>query len=1195
MKTRLLTWMTMLALAATVSSSAQVTARRPSNDDLSAKYANLPLSFEPNVGQTSSSARFISRGRGYTALLTSDGLVLTLRSRATDSSLVRTDAPVSRFNRHTVQLRLLGANKNNVAIGEHQQLGRVNYFLGKDPAKWRRNVPTYSGVRYTEIYPGTDLRYYGTQGHLEYDFLVKAGADPGQIRFEVQGANQVQVEDDGTLLLQTDAGELHLEAPQVYQETSSGRVPIAGGYVLESGNQIGFHLAQHDPTAPVVIDPVLIYSTYFGGEGNEQAYGVAVDASGDTYVVGSTDSTDFPVTTIGPVASGVDHVFVAKLDPTGSNLIFCDYLGGNGEDDGYALALDAANHIFITGTTASSDFPVISPFQATEPSSLNAFLAKISADGSTLLYSTYFGGNGSDVPVGVAVDGTGNMVLAGYTSSTNLPLANAYQSSVLANQTYGFISKFSPNGSSLVYSTYFGGNSNVATQPSSNIAGMALDPSGNVYVAGTTNTYNFPVTSGAYLTTNPASSGVSTGFLGKFTSSGSLVYSTYFGGDILTEINAIAVDASGSAYVTGIDYGDGSLPLTTTSICDPNVDSCQFAYVAKFDASGSSLVYSTFLGPNNLANPYAIVLDANNDAYVVALNTSGLFTPVNGMETTGNLLLAEIDPAGISELFATYMGGSNYDQPSSGGMALDAAGNIYIVGGTASTDFPVTTSAFQSLFAGNMDGFLVKIGSASAPAVSLTPIPLSYASQALGSTSPAQTVLLRNMGSSPLSISSITAVGDFSENDNCGNDVSAAGNCTLSISFTPTAPGSRSGAVVIQDDAAGAPHTISLSGIGLGAAVGLTPAILTFPSQPVGTSSGVQTVALSNTGNSSLSLSGIQISGDFSETNNCPASLAPSANCAIGVTFTPAGVGSRVGTITITDNAFDNPQTVALTGTGATLTPSASLSPATLSFPTEPLGSASTSQTVTLTNTGSATLSISRIQIAGDFSQTNNCPGNLAAGSNCSIQVTFTPTSSGSRTGTLTITDNGSNSPQAASLSGTGADFSLTTTGGSDTIKAGSTAIYTVKVASVGGAFPNPVKLSCAGAPAESECTLSATSVAPGANPVNVTVTISTTGNSAELQWPALFQNRGALAYALQFPGLGLLGALLVGTKRRSRKRPSLLHLGAVLIGLLWMVGCAGGTGIEQQQRTKSGTYTITVSGNSSNIQHALPLTLTIQ
>jgi hypothetical protein len=1194
MTINLFTWTMILGLAATASSSAQVTPRRTSSDAMSAKYANLPMSFEPNVGQTSSSARFISRGRGYTALLTSDGLVLTLRSRAINQSLAPSNTAGSGFSRHAVQLQLLGANKNPVATGERQQLARVNYFLGKDPAKWRRNVPTYSGVRYMEIYPGTDLRYYGTQGHLEYDFLVKAGADAGQIRFQVQGANQVEVEDDGNLLLQTDAGELQLKAPQVYQETSSGRIPIAGGYVLKSGNQIGFQLAPHDPTKPVVIDPVLIYSTYLGGEGNEQAYGVAIDASGNSYVVGSTDSTDFPVTAMGPATGGVNHVFVEKLDPTGSNLIFCDYLGGSGEDDGYALALDAANHIFITGSTASSDFPLISPFQASEPSSLNAFLVKISADGSTLLYSSYFGGNGSDVPVGVAVDVTGNMILAGYTSSTNLPLANAYQSSVLANQTYGFISKFSPDGSSLVYSTYFGGNSNVATQPWSTIAGMALDSSGNVYVAGTTNTYNFPVTSGAYLTTNPASSGVSTGFLGKFSSSGNLVYSTYFGGDILTEINAIAVDSSGSPYITGVDYGDGSLPLTTTSICNPNVDSCQFAYVTKFDATGSSLVYSTFLGPNNLANPYAIVLDANNDAYVVALNTSGLFTPVNGIETTGNLLLAEIDPVASSELFATYIGGSNYDQPSPGGMALDAGGNIYIVGATSSTDFPVTTSAFQSLFAGNTEGFLVKVGSASAPAVSLTPIPLSYSSQALGSTSPAQTVLLRNMGSSPLAISSITTAGDFSESDNCGNNVPAAASCTFSISFTPTAPGSRNGSVAVQDDAAGAPHTISMTGIGLGAAVGLTPASLTFSNQAVGTSSAVQTVALSNTGNASLGLSGIQISGDFSETNNCPASLAPSVNCTISVKFTPTVVGSRVGTITIADNAFDNPQTVALTGIAATLTPSATLSPASLTFPSEPIGSPSTSQTISVTNTGVVSLSINKIQIAGDFSQTNNCPANLTPGSNCSIQVTFTPTSSGSRTGALTITDNGSNSPQVASLSGTGADFSLTTTGSSATIKAGSTASYTVKVTSVGGAFMNLIKLSCAGAPANSQCSLSGTSVAPGSSPANVTVTVSTTSNSSELQWPAPFQNRGALAYGLQLPGLGLVGILLVGTKR-SGKRSSLLPLGAVLLGLLWMAGCAGGTGIAPQQRTKSGTYTITVSGSSGSIQHTLPLTLVVQ
>ena len=322
---------------------------------------------------------------------------------------------------------------------------------------------------------------------------------------------------------------------------------------------------------------------------------------------------------------------------------------------------------------------MVNPYQGTYPGSFNAFLTKISASGSSLLYSTYFGGNGSDIPSGLAIDSLNDVVLAGNTSSTNLPVVNAYQSAVAPNQggllgNYGFLTKFNPNGSSLVYSTYLGGNSNIPlncggipcwTSPYTAISGVAVDSNGNAYVAGDTNTYNFPTTQGAYLATDTTQMNSNVGFVSKVTSSGSLDYSTYFyeSSGILTNIDAIAVDGSGSAYVTGSAVSDGTFPVTSTSICDPGVYGweCGYAFVTKFDPTGSSLLYSTFLGPNNSASPQAIALDANNDVYVLATTSSNTFGIVNGIEpyTNGSdTLLVEIDPLASTQLFATYLGGS---------------------------------------------------------------------------------------------------------------------------------------------------------------------------------------------------------------------------------------------------------------------------------------------------------------------------------------------------------------------------------------------------------------------------------------------------------------------------------------------------------------------------------------------------------
>jgi len=1078
-----------------------------------ARYGQLPLTFEENHGQTDPRVQFLSRAKGYTAFLNAGGIVLSLRpAQSTKADVAPNSSPAQnrRPSNTALEFRLVGAASNVMATGEDLQPGRVNYFLGNDRAKWHTNVPTYRRVRYKNLYPGIDLIYYGNHRELEYDFAIAPHADPGSIEFEVRGARQIELGSDGNLIVTMSGGQLQFESPHVYQESNGLHVPLQGEYVIKSSNRVGFHVANFDRSKSLVIDPVLVYSTYLGGSGDDQPTGIAVDGNGSVYVTGSTDSTDLPLATLGSLPPGADHVFVAKFDASGSNLVYCDYIGGNSQDYGFALALDSANQVYVTGSTASSNFPLVNAYQSTYPGSFNAFLTKISADGSSLLYSTYLGGNGSDVPSRVAVDNLSDILVAGTTSSTNFPVANAYQSAASSNQgglygNYGFITKFTPDGSSLVYSTYFAGSSNMPdncggtqcwTAPATTLAGMAIDSAGNAYVAGTTNTYDFPATEGAYLAANSTQDNSPVGFVSKIDGSGNLQYSTYFyESSGFTIINAIAVDGSGSAYVTGVTYSDGAFPITSTSICDPGVygAACSYAFVTKFDAAAATLVYSTFLGPNNNAIPVGIALDQNSDAFILSSTSSSSFGIVNGIEPYGggqDALLVEVDPAAGSQLFATYLGGSSNE--TAAGIALDSQGNLYLTGTTDSTDFPITPLAFQPQPGGNGDGFVMKIGPASAPSVSFTPGALTYPSQQVGSSSSAQQVTLRNLGSAGLSITSISAVGDFSETDTCGNMVPASGNCTISVTFTPSAGGLRTGSITIGDNAAGSPHVISL------------------------------------------------------------------------------------------------------TGTGLSITPVVVLSPASLAFSSVPVGGSSASQSITLSNQGSSTLSISNIQVTGDFSQTNSCPSTLAANSTCTVSVTFTPTVSGNRTGTLSISDNGTGSPQSVALSGTGSDFAVADSTTSATVKAGATASYTLTVTPVGGTFGSPIQLSCSGAPAASTCSLSPSSVTPGSNPATATLSIATTASSAMTMPLMPGPQTPAYAFWIQVSGFGLFAMTVISSRRRKKGLAVFLLLGSCI---LFMPACAGGTGIISPggKGTAPGTYTITVTGTSGGLQHSAPLTLVVQ
>jgi hypothetical protein len=1309
-----------LLLAGTVTASGQQpeVAKTPiPNGQIIKNYNQVPLAFEENKGQTSGQVKFLSRGQGYTAFLTSGGMTLSLRPSPTES-LSSSSAPASKSPNTILQFHLIGANPHPQVSGERPLPGRVNYFVGKDPSKWQTNLCTYGQVRYRNVYPGIDLIYYGNHQQLEYDFAVAPGVNPNAIQFEIQGASQTSIDGQGNLVLGATNSNLRFQSPVVYQESNGQRTPVMGSYVMKDASHVGFQLASYDQSKPLVIDPVLAYSTYLGGSGTDQATGLAVDSTGSVYITGYTDSADFPLAAPASLPTSANHAFVAKLDPTGLNLLYADYIGGSGDDYGVALVLDSSLNVYITGSTTSSDFPVVKAFQAQQPGPYSGFVSKLSSDGRSLLYSSYLGGSTLDVPLSIAIDNLNELHIAGYTMSSNFPVANAFQSAVSANQgglygDYGFLTKFSADGSTLLYSTYFAGNFVVVQNcgapcypaPYNAINSLTVDARDNAYITGSTNTTNFPTTSGAYLSTNPTQLGASLGFVSKFGSNGSLEYSTYLYGSSGDPVatSAIAVDAAGFAYVTGEAVSDGTFPVTNTNICDPGVwgFGCSYAFVSKFDPAGATLVYSTFLGPNNYAVPQNIAVDANGDAYVLSSTYSAAFQLNNGVESyTGqsDLLLVEIDPAANSQLFSTYLGTAGNDSP--GGLAIDSQGNIYIAGSTDGTDLPVTSGAPQSVLGGGTDAFIVKIEPGAGPLIAATPASLQFSALPVGSTSAEMTVLLRNMSSSPLSITAITTTGDFAEFNTCGNQVLAAGSCSVSVSFTPTASGVRNGSIVIQGNEAESPFSLPLNGIGEGGSstnpapiAVLMPTALTFSTVPVGRSGGSQALTLTNAGNAPLSINNFQVVGDFSQSNNCPASLTPGSACSITVVFSPSVEGTRLGSLAVADNAVGNPQIVSLTGTGSLAQLAAA--PTSLSYPNTSVGQSSNSQSVTLTNIGNAFLSITNVQVTGDFSQTNNCalplatntscsvnivfkptaggariglltitdtlqsgsqtvslagvgtqaslaltpetlsfsnvplqqpsaaqqvtvsntgnapltitafqvtedyqqtnncPSTVAAGSSCSVNVVFTPSATGARPGSLTVV-NSAGVTESVTLAGTGSDFSLTAASNTDSVKPGLTATYTIAASEVGGSFPNAVSLTCSGLPAGAICSFSPALLTPGAKSATSTLTITTAQTSAE-NYPAAPTRQRPLNL-LWMQGVGAVGMVLANATKRSRKALVFVIVALLLLGMMFMTGCAGGTGIGAAQQPSNPTsYTVTATGTSGSLQHTLPLTLTIQ
>ena len=430
--------------------SRDAAARRP------AVYGKLPLIFEANRGQTDSRVKFLSRGNGYTLFLTATETVLALAGRRSSAAGNRFRGPrpdatmPAETESGLVRMQFIGANPEPSVTGLEELPGKANYFIGRDPTKWRTNVPTYARVEYRDIYPGVNLVYFGDQRQLEYDFVVRPGASPEAITLGFQGADKLEVDAQGDLVLHTAVGAIRQRRPFVYQEVGGARREIAGGYVLRGAGRVGFQVAAYDRSQPLVIDPVLSYATYLGGSRNDNAFGIAVDASGNAYVTGYTVSTDFP-TTAGAFqptfGGGIEHAFVTKLNPTSFAVAYSTFLGGSFAEQGTGIVVDASGNAYVAVRTESTDFPTTAgAFQPTFGGSEDAAVTELNPSGSALVYSAYLGGSNSDVAYGIAVDASGDAYVAGITASANFPTtAGAFQTTRGGGDFDAFVAKVSPN------------------------------------------------------------------------------------------------------------------------------------------------------------------------------------------------------------------------------------------------------------------------------------------------------------------------------------------------------------------------------------------------------------------------------------------------------------------------------------------------------------------------------------------------------------------------------------------------------------------------------------------------------------------------------------------------------------------------------------------------------------------------------
>ena len=713
-------------------------------------YGNVPLSFEPNVGQTDARVMFLSHGSAYASFLTKNQVVLRLHPASSNQTHIRPSLKSDRTEQKDaiVTMEMVGANLNPRLTGIERLSGVSNYLIGSDPSKWHTNVPHYAKVRYSAVYPGIDLTYYGNHGQLEYDFRVRPYGDPSRIllRFD---SGKLGLSPAGDLVIALENGSIRFQQPRIYQVMGGKKHRLTGTYVLASKHEARLQIGDYDRTRELIIDPVLSYSTYLGGSNSdcENAIVADLDLVADAYVTGSSLSTDFPVASgaFQTTNHGGEDVVVTALNSTGTGLVFSTYIGGSADDIGRGIALDDEGDVYLVGNTTSTDFPVTpGAFQTSFGGNGSfgfgdGFVLKLNPQGSALIYSTYVGGSGDDRLTGVNVDQYNNVYATVGTNSTNFPVTLGAFQRICGNTLCGGVIKLNATGAALIYSTYLAGSGPGEDQT----FGIALDMQAHAYVTGMTGSPNFPVTPGAFQTrcgTDGNCNGTFDAYVTELNATGTgLIYSTFLGGSNVDIGIGIAEDPFGAVYVYGgTDSSD--FPITSgvaqptfggaSSGCDPTSFTCGDNFITKLNSTGSALVYSTYLGGSgdeDYSQIENIAIDKSLNAWVSGQTGSTDFPTVGAIQSSygggaRDAFVSELNATGTAFLFSTYLGGSGNDFSTGIAVPVDwdrvnpQPTATFVTGATSSPNFPVIAGAFQPICGtdgtcngGLQDGFVSKI------------------------------------------------------------------------------------------------------------------------------------------------------------------------------------------------------------------------------------------------------------------------------------------------------------------------------------------------------------------------------------------------------------------------------------------------------------------------------------------------------
>ena len=999
----------------------------PSHDEIRRTLLRQPLYFEPAA----------------------DGTM----TRRSPEGTMRLDAggkaQFSATGKAAISMLLDGASTTAKPAGEATLPGRTNYLLGNDPARWRTGVRQFSRVRVPAVYPGIDVVYYGNGNQLEHDYLLAANADSSLIRMRFQGATTVKDDSTGDLILRqtTSTGSpnemLRLLKPVAYQQAEDGpKTPVSVGYRPLADGNYGFTLGAYDHRQAVVIDPVIVYGSYFGGNSNDSIVDLKLASDGSLYLLLTTDSTNLKtvgattgacVGKCGPanneaVVGSQPDMYLAKLDSTFQTLLFATYLGGSLSDQAYNLALDTDGSIYIAGGSQSTDFPIVNGYPGGAPTgnSTAGTLTKLSADGSTILYSTFIGfgsPSASFAPPVMVSANNGIVYIIGKSDAGDGGFI--WQKNPLFPLAVDFLAKLDTTKTgtdSVVYATCIGDG--VDGSKVAQIASLALDSKGDVWLQGQTNDSGFPTTTANALEPACRSTPCVAAFLMEIDPTGSSIpYATFLGGtngasDTVVAPRDIVIDPSDNIYVSGYT-NQGDFP--TVNGYELAIDGYYAGYASKVSSDGTTLLYSTFL-------PVSVEIAVSTKGQMAFTGVAGSGFPVKNNLQTSPLgsnnydavfgLIDTTQSFDDSLLVSSYLGtttGTTLAQRA----YLASTGQILIVGGTNATDVPIANAYQSTTGGGPTDGFIAAIQPGTAASLTVTPTSIAFPSTALNATSAAMTATLTNGTDASISFSGALTDGqDFTESDSCNGTIATQASCTLSFTFNPKTASSLSSIYTItpSNNSSGA-IAIALTGTGTGPVIVVGPPSLSFGTQTVGVTSLPQNVGVTNNGSVPVPITGASVSGaGFAiSANTCGSSVAAGANCAYSITVTPPTFGQLSGTLTITDNV--GTQTVQLSATGTTALET--LTPAMVNFGNAYDGNTVT-QTVTYTNKGNGPADIGSTTITPSVFQivSTTCPAIVQAGASCTYTLSFTPTAVITTQGSFSVTDGISN-PSVA-LSGTG-------------------------------------------------------------------------------------------------------------------------------------------------------------------------------